>query len=622
MPAPASRSDGALRVFAALVAAHALVQVACLGSALLEVTVTRSRARGALAVAAVGSIAFASRFGRPRQVAGEIPAHAAGRLVHVAGWAAAAGAVAWAASLWLRLWQLAGARPSYDWDGLYYHLPALNEWATAGRVLWIDTVPDVPFVNYPMAVEAQTFLLHQAFGLSHLVDALNLWYWPLAFFAVVVMAGCLGARGPWRWLAGALVAGAPVVVCQGVTSYIDPAAAVCAMAAIAASVWFVFNEGEGRGWPAVLWGATVGLTLGAKGTGLPMSGVMIAAVAAGVLWRHRMRRWHVTLRPVALGVCVAMAVGGYWYARSAWHTGNPLHPIQVRLGHLVLIEGYDATGMMRDNQPAWLRRLPPVARAPASWLQRDAPIEGDAPVGGLGYIWPVAGVPAILIALGLTAGRRSSIARPEFLFALGLVAVLLLLQPAMWWSRFTVWLHVLGLACLACVLCEATASRRGALRALGIAFAVAVVTLAVWESERTLRIERGRGRVAGSSTPAGDEYRRTADVLFPGLAQTAGLDRFLAAEAIARSRWSRAGTLLGGMLATPLGQRRLSVLPDAPGNEDLARINAADVQWVVWDVAAVGDVPDLLQRHAAEVLAYAPSPDTSFRFLRLKRGDR
>ena len=619
MTAPTTRGDGALRVFAALVAAHALVQVACLGSALLEVTLTRSRARWALAVAAVGSIAFASRFGRSRQVAGELSAAAAGRLVHVAGWAAAVGAVAWAASLWLRLWQLAGARPSYDWDGLYYHLPALNEWATAGRVLWINTVPDVPFVNYPMAVEAQTFLLHQAFGLSHLVDALNLWYWPLAFFAVAVLAGCLGARGPWRWLAAALVAGAPVVVCQGVTSYIDPAAGACAMAAIAASVWFVFDEGEGRGWPAVLWGATVGLTLGAKGTGLPMSGVLIAAVAAGVLWLHGMRHWHVTLRPVVLGVCVAMAVGGYWYARSAWHTGNPLHPIQVRLGHLVLVEGYDAAGMMRDNQPAWLRQLPSLVRAPASWLQLDAPIEGDAPLGGLGYIWPVAGVPAILIALALALRRHAGAARPELLFALGLVAVLFLLQPAMWWSRFTVWLHVLGLACLACVLCEATASRRAALRAFAVAGAMAVVALAAWESERTLRIESERGLVDGIAAGGRSRYRSTADLFFRDLAGTPGFERFLGADRIARSRWSRSGTLLGGMLATPLGQRRIVVLPDAAGNQDLVRLDAAGVQWVVWDVAAVGAVPGILQRRAAEVLTYAPSPDTSFRFLRLKR---
>jgi hypothetical protein len=616
--AGASRGDGALRVFAGLVAAHALVQIACVASAVFRITATPARARGVLAVAVLASVAFASRFGHSSRAEAGTTAGAPGRLAALAGWVATTGALAWAVSLWARLWRLASARPSYDWDGLYYHLPALNEWAAAGRVHWIGSFPDVPFVNYPMAVEAHTFLLHQAFGLSPLVDALNLWYWPLALLAVVVLAGCLGARGPWPWLAGALVAGAPVMVCQGVTSYIDPAAASCAMAAIAASVWFVF-DGEARPWPVFLWGAAVGLGLGTKGTGLPMGVVMTAAVATGLLWQRGLRGWRAVLRATAVGVGVAIAVGGYWYVRSAWHTGNPLHPIQVRLGHLVLVEGYDAAGMMRDNQPEWLRRRPPVARVAAAWLQRDAPIQGYAPIGGLGYLWPSAGVPAIAVALALALRRHASVARPPLLFAAALVAVLFVLQPAAWWSRFTVWVHVLGLACLATVLHWAATSRRPALRAASIVCAVAVVALAAWESERTLRIERERGRVAGSGEPAGGEYRSTADLLFPGLAQTAGFDRFLAAGVIARSRWSRAGTLLGGMLSTPLGHRRIVLVPDAPALEDLARLDAAGVQWLVWDVAAVGDVPEVLQRRAVEALVYAPSPDTSFRFLRLKR---
>ena len=174
---------------------------------------------------------------------------------------------------------LAFHRPSYDWDGLYYHLPALNDWVVRGRVAWIDGSPDVPFVNYPMAVEAHAFLMHQVFRASSLVDALNLWYWPLAFTSVVVLAEGLGVRGPWRWLAGALLAGAPVFVSQSVTSYVDPGFGAAVMAALAASHLLVFSGRRGGGASlALLWGAGLGLVLGAKGSGVVLVPILVTAV--------------------------------------------------------------------------------------------------------------------------------------------------------------------------------------------------------------------------------------------------------------------------------------------------------------------------------------------------------
>ena len=60
-------------------------------------------------------------------------------------------------SIWAHQAWVAWRRPVYDWDGLYYHLPAVHGWLRAGRIAWLEG-HDIPFVNgYPMAVETLGF---------------------------------------------------------------------------------------------------------------------------------------------------------------------------------------------------------------------------------------------------------------------------------------------------------------------------------------------------------------------------------------------------------------------------------------------------------------------------------
>jgi hypothetical protein len=601
-----------LRIFAGLVTAHALGQVVCVASATLAVALTRPRALGAVALSLGAAVLVAWRLDAGHQPRSD-DAAPRGVPARAVSWVLAIAAVTWSAAVWARLWRLAWVRPSYDWDGLYYHIPAISAWVAAGHIRWLDAFPDVPFVNYPMGVEAHTFLMHQAFGLPRLVDACNLWYWPLAFFAVVVLARRLGSGGPWPWFASGLLAGVPLLVCQGVTTYIDPASASCVMAAVTTSVLLVFDDERAPGWMTALWGASVGLVLGSKGTGLPMAAVTVALVAAGIAWREGLARWPAWLPRLAAGLCVVLAVGGYWYVRAAYHTGNPVHPVEVRFGSRVLLAGYDTNAMMQGNQPAWLTRYPAPLRPIVSWLQLDAPIEGYAPTGGLGYLWPIAGLPAS-IWLALATVRRRARDGPPAGFAAVLVLALFLIQPAMWWGRFTVWLHVLGLAALAVALHRAWSARRAVPAALAVIAAVAVSGIAAWESERTLGLERARNLASGSRS---DAYVSTDEALFPGLSRTPGFDRLLEARAVARSPWGRAGTLFGGVLALPIGRREIHFLGPAPTEDDLKRLRASGVQWVVWDALGAGPVPEVLAREAVEHVTYTHQGDVELHALRL-----
>jgi len=632
-------TDGVERAFAAWAVLLALVEVLVLSASALGLALSPAAAWGVLVLAAAGAAACAWRWpAAPRAdapraaTASNPPAGAApgspdaapapsGRAGRAAAWLAAGALLAWSISVWLRLLVLAWRRPPYDWDGLYYHLPALQGWVQAGRVTWLEHLPDIPFANgYPMGVETLGFLIHRITGSSRLVDGGNLVFWPLAALALAVLAGRLGLRGPWRWLPAGLLAGAPVLVGQSATCYVDPAFAASVMASFAAAVVFAQDACRRPVRSGLLLGACLGLMLGTKGLGAPFLLVTLPVTVLARLLAGGPSRWR---RPLAGGLAAlaaALAVGGYWYVRNAIHTGNPLFPVELRLGERLLAEGWDMKGLLSANMPGWLADLPRAARPLVSWLQPEAPVTGYAPTSGLGYLWPAGGLPAALWMLW-RARRRGAPWRAAGL-TLGVLALLLfVVQPAPWWGRFTLWLHGLGLPCLALAAAAAAglAWRQGAPaagRALAAALLVVYLALAgvaVWEGETALAHAEREGRL-----PDGMRYLSSRDYVFPDMAGAPGWDACLAAPRVARSDWSRLGTLLGGVLALPLDARTLSHVTRWPDENTLARLADEGVEWVVWDRLGAGDAPPILLEAARETYRFAPAPDVDFTLLRLR----
>jgi hypothetical protein len=618
--AASSARSGALAVFAGVTALMALVQLLCLGSSLAGVVVTPVVAWVLIAVALVAAGLFASRFWSPRPIPRTPAASVTEPITKVSTTLIIAVLLAWAAGLWARLWHLALLRPPYDWDGLYYHLPAINAWVRQGHVGWIDTIPDIPFVNVPMGVEVSSFLVHQATGTSRLVDACNLLYWPLAFTALVVVAAALGVRGVWRWLAGALMVGAPVFLSQSVSCYIDPGFSSTVMAAVAASLILIFAAEHAAWRAALLWGAALGLMAGSKGTGAPFTLVLFTVVTVLVAVQSGFKRVRVWALRLCVAGTVALAVGGYWYVRGAVNTGNPIYPVQLRIGGKILKQGYDPQLFLSDNMPEWLAAYPAPLRLPVSWLQLDAPIHGYAPTGGLGFLWIFGCVPAIAVAAGLSwRGRRSPFARRFAALAI-LTTALLVVQPSPWWARLTIWLYVLGAPCLAFVLSEAAANRRPILKLAVVVGLLAVGSVVIWESQRTLILEQETGKSREPVDPA-VRYVATSEYIFPGLSSLAGYDGFHDAPTIARSNWSRLGTLLGGILAMPLGARKIEVLPAAAAADDVEALQSRGVEWICWDGVIAGEVPRPLTDAATRVFRYHPDADTDFTFLEIAKPD-
>jgi hypothetical protein len=616
------RTDGLVAGFAFAVYALALIQVFTLWPAAAHVPLSRPLA-GAIVLAAIAFAAWlAARHGGDDAAGAETQAVSPmdvapdGGGARAASWLAVVATLAWGGWQWIQLLRLTWARPVYDWDGLYYHVPAMNAWTGAGRIHWIPGMDDLPFVNgYPMAVETLGFVVHRLTGTSRLVDAGNLFYWPLAALALAVIATLLGARGPWRWAAGGLLAVVPGWVILSSTCYVDPAFGAATFAAIAAAILYTQSQSRHGAKLALLFGAAGGLMIGAKGQGLPFFGVLFALAFLARIANRDTRRRRMAAH-AALVVTAAFVVGGYWALRNLVWSGNPIFPVELKLGAKVFAAGYDTRALLDGNMPAWLAAWPAWLRVPVAWLQFDTPVRGSAATGGLGLVWIAAGVPAV--ALLWRFGLRGTETRRPLMLLTVIVALLLAVQPAPWWARMTLWLHALGLPALAAVLDVTFRARWRGAGYVASLLLLGVLALGVQETHGAFEAERENDRLtAPGEVPA--VYCSAAEVIFPGLESSC--ENALGAAALARGPWSRFGTLMGGVLAQPLDARRVTVIA-LPVDEGAVRaLVRSGVEWVVWDEVAGGPLPAALRAAAMDSCAYRPNPDQSFAFVRIAEPD-
>lgn len=230
--------------------------------------------------------------------------------------------------------------PPTGWDATLYHLPYVDAFVEAGRLVF---VPEVRFPVFPQAVEMLFVVAYFLGGdvacqltqaLAMAVTAGLLWSWGRRL---------VGARaGLW---ATAIWLGAPIVVWTASNAYVDVGLTLFVTAALCA--WERSSATGDRRW-LVLAGAFAGLAAATKYLGLFVVGVLVVAAARRAT---ASRSW----RPlVELGAPLAL-VAGPWYMRLVVLTGNPLFPFYPGL----------------FGESPWTIRIP-QPEAAASWPQRIA----------------------------------------------------------------------------------------------------------------------------------------------------------------------------------------------------------------------------------------------------------
>ncbi|MGV3624963.1 MAG: hypothetical protein ACO1OB_29350 [Archangium sp.] len=297
--------------------------------------------------------------------------------------------------------------PIWQWDAYGYHLPFVN------FVLQSHGFSGVPqdlryITTYPHNVELGMIWLRAMLPDDRLVDLAQVPYGLAGAVLTSAVARRLGAERGLAMLAGAAWLAVPAVFLQMPTNYVDVGMA----AALLGAVYFLLVADVS--WKhLVIGGLALGLFLGSKPS------APVAVVFVGLVTVIRAVR-ACEYRGLVLCLAVCALFGAGMYLEMFVRHGNPVWPVQVKLGPITLpgdmaVEELLAAGADLPRATGGL-----FERLSVSWLAIGANPVFDMKVGGLGLI----------LLLSLPLALYALIHRKNLWLAAALVATLLVADPA------------------------------------------------------------------------------------------------------------------------------------------------------------------------------------------------
>lgn len=312
--------------------------------------------------------------------------------------------------------------PEYDYDVLTYHLTDPAQWIQNGAISILPTWFGDPSPAYsPCANEVYYTGLLLPLGTDTLARAGQFPFWLLLLAAVAgigreLRLGC--AARIWLCIAVATI---PAVSAQACTAMVDVAVA----AHVVSIVLFSMRFGRRRRWSDLV-GLVLacGLLAGTKYLAI----AYLATLSPLVIWsmaRGSFQGWPGTRKSwIAASLALSTWIGGYWYARNWWMTGNPIYPVETRIGSTIVFPGVYRREAM-ENSIFNIRRIGEsggFGRTLWGALHTRPATDQDAKMW---YLLP--GGPAMgLFLIGMLAPRRGRIGVERMLFVattIGLFAV-------------------------------------------------------------------------------------------------------------------------------------------------------------------------------------------------------
>jgi hypothetical protein len=385
-------------------------------------------------------------------------------------------------------WQLLVALvlPPFAFDALTYHLTIAASWVQNENL--DPSALSLCCAYYPANSELIFAWPMLLLGSDGAVDLVQFGFVALGALSVAGIVRSAGLPAAAAATGAGLFAATPIVIVQAPTDYADVIVAASALAGLHALTRFAVTGA----WPRlVVAGLAAGVLLGTKGTGVIWAAALAAtalAIAIGLV-----RSGRVPARPAARALAAflipCLALGSYWYARNWIETDNPAYPFAVDVAGVDLFDGPIRVDDVLTEPDAGGDEAWPsaIVRSWAADLDfwRQGSYEYQQRSGGLGPLWPWLALP-LLVPVTVALVRRRSPA----LIAVAVVAVVLVVQPYGWWSRFTIPLMAIG--ALAIVAATEWAPRlwmRRAVQALALALALAGVALSSFEVDPAARAE-------------------------------------------------------------------------------------------------------------------------------------
>jgi hypothetical protein len=379
---------------------------------------------------------------------------------------------------------LALVLPPYGYDALNYHLPTVIGWIQSHR---ISTSPlNICCAYYPQNGELLTTWPAVLGGGIEYVDLVQV---AAALVGAAAVAGIARvARLPQAGVvaAASLFLLTPVLLEQANTSDVDVTFTATAVAAYFLIIRALEAAGRRRWLLFGTAGVAAGLCLGVKPTGSAFFATLALPLIVGALARRRWP-WRETRLAAALFTAPVAVFGLSWYIRSWLAKGSPYYPMDVKVAGVTVFHGTNhLTGAppSLDRYPVSIQPLVSWASDLDFWTKRGYTL-GGLESGGLGPVWSYFGA-VLSVVFAVYAWRRC---RPVFWFFVVPTALLFLIQPDHWYSRYTIGCAALGAIAVAWAM--TTAWRPAWARvALGVATLV-LAGGAGWVATRLVRPTTG-----------------------------------------------------------------------------------------------------------------------------------
>jgi hypothetical protein len=232
-------------------------------------------------------------------------------------------------------------------DGPIYHLYFAVKWWKAGRLFLIPT----PFGEnaapyFPANGDLWFTWLTVCWGGDRLARVGQAPFLLLAGLAAFALARRLGAATP-----AAVIATCWFLSCTPLLLFsFEPNVDTIFLAAYLLAVYFLvlYWLGDGQGQTLALACLAAGGALGTKATGVVFLPPLLLLGAFGV-WR-RQKGLSRRFAHLAILALTPLVLSGYWFARNAWLTGNPLYPLHLTMGGKTLLAGWYGPEVMQMSQ--------------------------------------------------------------------------------------------------------------------------------------------------------------------------------------------------------------------------------------------------------------------------------
>ncbi|MGC2195468.1 MAG: hypothetical protein WA628_12395 [Terriglobales bacterium] len=233
------------------------------------------------------------------------------------------------------------------WDALAYHFPIALHWLQTASL----RIPPSRGWQYGLPGNAEIGMMWLlSTGRQSLVPLVNVFAGMVLATATYLIADrVVGGNKSAAGAATVIAVSLPIVQFQVFSGYVDLFGTAFLMAAVA--LFLYRNDGalEPRSLAGLLLSAVAcGISVGTKPVFYLYAAVFCLAVAA-TLWREAYPDWRTLVRALFVIVAGILLPSLFWFGRAFQASGNPVFPLQVKLGQHVIFKGFPPSQITPDE---------------------------------------------------------------------------------------------------------------------------------------------------------------------------------------------------------------------------------------------------------------------------------